>query len=85
MLILTLCRFFTRSAQTSNDSLIGSVSEGLQRQNRVLEHKMDLLRRKLNSADTENVSLQTFPNTSFEYLTTNSFVTPLIQLRLWLG
>lgn len=59
MLILTWCRFFARNAQTSNDSLIGAVSDGLQRQNRVLEHKMDLLRQKLNSADAENVSSRT--------------------------
>jgi hypothetical protein len=59
MLILTWCRFFARNAQTSNDQLIGSISDGLLQQNRVLEHKMDLLRQKLNSADAENVSSRT--------------------------
>ena len=53
--MLIWCSFFTRNAQISNDQHIGDVSDRLQRQNRVLQHKIDLLRRKLTPADGDNV------------------------------
>ncbi|KAG0649622.1 hypothetical protein D0Z07_4045 [Hyphodiscus hymeniophilus] len=53
--MLICLRFFTRNAHTSTDQLIGDASDKLLRQNRMLEHRMDLLRRRLNSADGENL------------------------------